>query len=97
MPLLSRLVVAFAALALSLPGAAFGQTSTIPQDGGGVSKEPPVQLGSGTSEAQTGGAKPDPNGLPNTGSDPRPLSLAGAALMLFGVGLRLRTADAELY
>jgi len=35
--------------------------------------------------------------LPNTGSDPRLLFLVGAMLMLFGVGLRLRTADAELY
>jgi len=37
------------------------------------------------------------NELPNTGSDPRLLFLVGAMLMLFGVGLRLRTADAELY
>ena len=94
---MTRVVVAFAALALCLPGSAFGQTSTIPQDGGGVSQEPPVQLGGEPSETQTGGAKPDPQGLPNTGSDPRLLFVVGAALMLFGVGLRLRTADAELY
>jgi len=31
--------------------------------------------------------------LPNTGSDPRLIILAGLALLLFGIGLRLRTAD----
>ena len=35
--------------------------------------------------------------LPNTGSDPRLLFLAGLALTLLGAGLRLRTADADLY
>ena len=32
-----------------------------------------------------------------TGSDPRLLFACGIALTLIGVGLRLRTADAELY
>jgi LPXTG-motif cell wall-anchored protein len=31
--------------------------------------------------------------LPNTGSDPRLIILAGLALLLSGIGLRLRTAD----
>lgn len=31
--------------------------------------------------------------LPNTGADPRLLALAGAALLLTGTGLRLRTLD----
>ncbi len=35
--------------------------------------------------------------LPNTGSDPRLLFLVGVAMTLLGVGLRLRTADADLY
>jgi hypothetical protein len=35
--------------------------------------------------------------LPSTGSDPRVLFLCGVALTFLGVGLRLRTADAELY
>jgi hypothetical protein len=35
--------------------------------------------------------------LPSTGSDPRVLFLCGMALTLLGVGLRLRTADADLY
>jgi LPXTG-motif cell wall-anchored protein len=35
--------------------------------------------------------------LPNTGTDPRLLFGVGVALTLLGVGLRLRTADAELY
>ncbi|HEX6388682.1 MAG TPA: LPXTG cell wall anchor domain-containing protein [Solirubrobacteraceae bacterium] len=33
------------------------------------------------------------SGLPNTGSDPRVLALLGAALLLAGVGLRLRAPD----
>jgi hypothetical protein len=35
--------------------------------------------------------------LPSTGSDPRVLFLCGVALTILGVGVRLRTADAELY
>lgn len=31
--------------------------------------------------------------LPNTGTDPREIVLAGLALLLCGLGLRLRTAD----
>ena len=38
-----------------------------------------------------------PADLPNTGSDPRMLFLAGLALSLLGAGLRLRTADADDY
>ena len=34
-----------------------------------------------------------PSELPNTGADPRLLALAGAALLLTGTGLRLRTLD----
>jgi LPXTG-motif cell wall-anchored protein len=105
-PLLSRFVVVLAALALCAPGAAIGQTSTIEQQGAGVSTQPPVQLGDGDGEQQAGTppaapappSSPSADGtLPNTGSDPRVLFLAGVALMLFGVGLRLRTADADLY
>jgi hypothetical protein len=43
------------------------------------------------------GAPASTAGLPNTGSDPRLLFLCGLGLTLLGVGLRLRTADAELY
>jgi LPXTG-motif cell wall-anchored protein len=35
--------------------------------------------------------------LPNTGSDPRALLLLGLALVLTGVGLRLRTIDPDAY
>ena len=37
----------------------------------------------------------DPNALPRTGSDPRPLLLVGAAFLLGGGGLRLRTIDPD--
>ena len=94
-----RLVVVLAALALGLPAAAAGQTSTIPDGGSGVSTRPPVSLGGekqNESPAQPS-ATANAGELPNTGSDPRLLFLVGVALTLFGVGLRLRTADADDY
>lgn len=94
-----RLAVLLAALALGLPATAHGQTSTIPQGGSGVSTQPPVSLG-GDEKDEPATEKPAASGageLPNTGSDPRLLFLAGVALTLFGVGLRLRTADADDY
>jgi LPXTG-motif cell wall-anchored protein len=65
------------------------QTTTIPENPANVSPQAPVQLDDGSGK---------PSGeLPNTGTDPRLLFLAGVALTLLGVGLRLRTADADLY
>jgi LPXTG-motif cell wall-anchored protein len=103
-PRFSRFVVVLAAFALCAPGAALGQTSTNAQGPSGVSTQPPVHLGGTTTTPPPStttpakpAARPGASGLPNTGSDPRLLFLAGTALMLFGVGLRLRTADAELY
>jgi LPXTG-motif cell wall-anchored protein len=104
-PLLSRFAIVLAALLLCAPAAASAQTSTIEQSGAGVSTQPPVELDGEDGEPQTSTPPPPPaaadapagDGLPNTGSDPRVLFLAGIALMLFGVGLRLRTADADLY
>ena len=108
MPILCRVLAVFAVLALCAPSIALGQstsTSTVAQNGGGVSPNPPVDLPG--DERPDGGETPPPppapppatrdDALPNTGSDPRLLFLAGAALLLFGTGLRLRTADAELY
>lgn len=80
-----------AAAMLWLPAAASAQTSTIPEDGAGVSTTPPVPL------AGEGSQKGPSSELPNTGTDPRMLFLAGLALTLIGFGLRLRTADADLY
>jgi LPXTG-motif cell wall-anchored protein len=108
-PLLRRIAVLLAAILLCAPAASIAQTptSTIEQEGAGVSTQPPVDLGPGDDEPQANTSPPPPasapadpaadSGLPNTGSDPRLLFLAGVALMLFGVGLRLRTADADLY
>ena len=105
MPLLSRFVVLLAALLLCAPAVAIGQTTTLEQEGAGVSTQPPVDLDGDDGEPQTSTPPParapaearDGGALPNTGSDPRVLLLAGVALMLFGVGLRLRTADVDLY
>ena len=93
MPPVPRRVVAvlLAAASLGLPAAASAQTSTIPQDGAGVSTTPPVPL------AGAGSKKAAGDELPNTGADPRVVFLAGLALTLLGFGLRLRTADADDY
>jgi LPXTG-motif cell wall-anchored protein len=100
-PIVSRLALLLAALVLCAPGLAIAQTSTISDDGAGVSTQPPVELGNGdegSAESTGSSASGSPSSeLPNTGSDPRLLLLAGVALLLAGVGLRLRTADAELY
>jgi LPXTG-motif cell wall-anchored protein len=118
-PISRGLLVVLAAILLFVPGTVYAQTSTttIPQDGTGVSKQPPVPLGTSTTATTPApppaanpptAATPRADGprsapaataaeLPNTGADPRLLALLGAALTLLGVGLRLQTADADLY
>ncbi len=96
MQILRRVAVLLAALALCAPAASIAQESTLPQSGSGVSTQPPVELGGDEPRAEAKDV-PQPSGLPSTGSDPRLLFLVGAAVLLLGVGLRLRTADAELY
>jgi len=92
LPVPRRVVAALlAAAALGLPASAFAQTSTIPEDGAGVTTTPPVPLAGGESE------KTPSSELPDTGSDPWMLFLAGIALTLVGFGLRLRTVDADDY
>lgn len=87
-----RVLVALLATAmLSVPAVASAQDSTIPDDGAGVSSTPPVPLPGEPAQ------NPDTSELPNTGSDPRMLFLAGMAMSLLGAGLRLRTADADDY
>ena len=87
------MLVPLAVLMLAVPTSAAAQNSTIPEDGAGVSTTPPVPL-PGEATAPPASAAPD---LPNTGSDPRMLFLAGMAMSLLGAGLRLRTADADDY
>ncbi len=93
MPPVPRRIVAvlLVAAVLLLPAAASAQTSTIPEDGAGVTTTPPVPLPGESSERRPAAE------LPNTGTDPRMLLLTGLALTLIGFGLRLRTADADLY
>lgn len=79
-----------------------GQTTTGSQtpSGGGSTLTQDPDLG-GTTGGDTGSGTtgtPAPTGtasgtLPNTGSDPSLMILAGLALLLSGLGLRLRTAD----
>jgi LPXTG-motif cell wall-anchored protein len=102
--ILRRVVVVLTAVVLCSPAVAIAQTQTVPTTGTGVSTQPPVQL---EPPPPPPAATPPPppasaraaagSELPNTGSDPRLLFLVGMALTLLGVGLRLRTADAELY
>ncbi len=93
LPVPRRLVaVLLAAAALGLPASASAQTSTIPEDGAGVTTTPPVPLAGGESEPSAPSSE-----LPNTGADARMLFLTGLALTLVGFGLRLRTVDADEY
>jgi hypothetical protein len=99
-----RIAAVIVAAAMGAPAAAAAQTTTIPRGGADVSTTPPVPLSQGRSEQATGdenvrvGARVVAGSeLPNTGSDRRMLFLCGVALTLLGVGLRLRTADADLY
>jgi len=83
-------------------GTTNGQTTTgsqTPSSGGSTLTQDP-DLGGETSTGATSGTTGTPAStgatsgtLPNTGSDPRLLILAGLALLLSGFGLRLRTAD----
>jgi hypothetical protein len=92
-PISRRFAALLVAAALAMPATAAAQSTTNPRGQAGVSNTPPVPL-SGT----TGGAQAATgNNLPNTGSDPRVLFVCGLALTLLGVGLRLRTADADLF
>jgi hypothetical protein len=78
---------------------------------GGLSDEPPVSGGSDSGSGSSGsgssgsGAAPSTGAetaqatgqLPNTGSEPLLLIGLGAAFVLMGVGLRLRTIDPDAF
>jgi LPXTG-motif cell wall-anchored protein len=68
--------------------------SPSPQQGGGTGSS--GSSGSAAATAPSTGAQPAPaataQGLPNTGADTRVLLVAGVALLLTGLGLRLRSA-----
>jgi hypothetical protein len=89
-PISRRIAALLAAAALGVPATALAQTGSVPYDGVDISNIPPVPLSGG-------GAAVSADKLPNTGTDPRLLFMCGVALTLLGVGLRLRTVDAELY
>ncbi len=92
MPVPRRFAALLVVVALGVPATASAQTTTIPRGGADVSNTPPVPLSGPPAAAPSASSQ-----LPNTGSDPRVLFVCGVALALIGAGLRLRTADAELY
>ncbi|MDQ3675740.1 MAG: LPXTG cell wall anchor domain-containing protein [Actinomycetota bacterium] len=98
MPISRRIAAVILAAVLSMPAAALAQAQTqpLPSDEPGSSR-PPVDLSGGERGSAQNSGSQNASELPDTGSDPRMLILAGAALTLLGVGLRLRTADADLY
>ena len=93
MPIPRRIAALLVAAALGVPATAAAQSTTNARGQADVTTTPPVPL-SGSSDDPSAAAA---NELPNTGSDPRVLLLCGVALTLIGAGLRLRTADADLY
>lgn len=97
MPISRQIAALLVFVALVAPAAASAQTTTVPSSGASVSNTPPVPLSEGESEGTSARSQASGSELPNTGADPRLLFVCGVALTLLGVGLRLRTADAELY
>jgi hypothetical protein len=104
-PISRRIAALIVAAMLGAPAAATAQTTMAARGDAGVSTTPPVPLAEGGSENAASDVEVRgvaartvaDRELPSTGSDPRMLFLCGVALTLVGVGLRLRTADAELY
>jgi hypothetical protein len=104
-PISRRIAALIVAATLGAPGSAAAQTMTAAGGDATVSTTPPVPLAEDSSENAASDARVPSavaqavadRKLPSTGSDPRMLFLCGVALTLLGVGLRLRTADAELY
>lgn len=78
-------------------GSSHSTTTRHPSSSGtanGLSQSANLGSSSSTSSSTVTATAPAATGqLPNTGSDPRLIVLAGLALLLFGIGLRLRTAD----
>lgn len=81
-----------------------GGLSDEPPTTGGADGDPGPGGGTTGSGGDRGGGQGDTpsaraprNALPNTGADPRPLVLVGLALVLLGLGLRLRTIDPDAF
>lgn len=96
----SRLVALLVAPIICTPGLAYAQMPELPADTPGVSAEAPVPLAGDARSGPTTDPAVAPQAgsaieLPETGVNTIVLLLAGAMVTLAGVGLRLRTADAE--
>lgn len=71
-----------------------GEDGSRPSGDGGSSGDQPGS--SAPTEPPEEGAPTQEGQLPNTGSEPALVALSGAALLLAGTGLRLRTSDVSL-
>jgi hypothetical protein len=102
-PFSRRIAAVIVVAVMGAPAVADAQTATVPRGGADVSTTPPVPLPEGPPKAPSRAQNVRDqqvvaaSSLPSTGADPRMLFLCGVALTLLGVGLRLRTADADLY
>lgn len=76
-------VIAVIAALVAVPAVASAQTTTVPQLTPTVTTPKQKAAKPSSSKAQ----------LPNTGVDARVLAAVGIALLLCGVGLRMRSAD----
>lgn len=95
-------VSAAASVDALLAGAPSGTLSDGPSDAllqaqadGGTLSDAPTKATGDTSDSGDSSAAPTASALPFTGSDPRVTLLLGAAALLAGAGLRLRTGDAR--
>ena len=100
MPIARCIAALLLAAVLSMPAVGFAQTQNQPLPDEPGSTQPPVDLDDDGNDGGSQDRSPSAeraSELPDTGSDPRMLILAGLAVILLGVGLRLRSADADLY
>lgn len=73
-------------MALAVPAAASAQSTSVPQ------LEPTVTTAKPPARTSHKSSRPAAH-LPNTGVDARLLAAIGVALLLCGIGLRLRSAE----
>ena len=74
-----------------------GDTGTSGASGSGSSGSTGTTPSATTTAPANSTATATGSALPNTGTDPRLIAVFGLAMLLFGVGIRLRTIDPDAY